>query len=247
MNFPHLTDTESVRQEASTQYGGLNDAAALVSSHKASLDPNVEANALKKMNVAETEKVQEDLDLAQAKVDEEHGEGTYRVIDAVVRGHALSTIVEDAWGRPKHVTVGWTDKFRPLTRPADAAAEAANAEAEAARVSLGAEVRQAISAAVEQARTEIEAKYAKLFAEKSAEVTETRDETLSKIADDEGSEDDDKGGGTESEGDDDVKYPRTQDDLDALAEKSNFEWPEGVTKVKDKQEALRKAGVKPEE
>lgn len=241
MNFPHLTDTESVRQEAATQYGGLNDAAALVSSHKASLDPNVEANALKKMNVAETEKVQEDLDLAQAKVDEEHGEGTYRVIDAVVRGHALSTIVEDAWGRPKHITVGWTDKFRPLTRPADAAAEAANAEAEAARVHLGAEVRQAVAAEVEKARREIEAEYAAKFAKANEEVATTQSEALEAIG-----ENDD----ANTEGDDDSadwKYPRTQDDLDALAAEHGFEWPDGVTKVADKQEALRTAGVKPGE
>lgn len=56
------------------------------------------------------------------------------------------------------------------------------------------------------------------------------------------------GGGDGGDGDSDggdAKFPRTHDDLDALAKKHKVEWPEGMTKVDDKIAHLTKSGVKP--
>lgn len=182
--FPHLTDTEGVRREAAQQYGGLSDAAAFQQAHRSSLDPNVEAAARRSRNADKTAEVQNDLDLAQAKIDAVHGEGTYRVLDAAVRGDALSTVVEDQYGNSKHVVVGWTDKWRSIV-PQGAEAEAlANAQSEAAKGRLGAEARAEVQRMVQEATAGIVAKVSELLGGKMDEVQQIRDEEVAKATGD---------------------------------------------------------------
>lgn len=178
--FPHLTEVESVRQEAAGQYGGLQDAAAFQEAHRASLSPDVEAASLRRINQGETDKVQADLSLAQDKIDAEYGEGAYRVLDAVVRGDALSVIAEDHYGRPQHVVVGWTNRWRSIVP--DNADARANAEAESRRGLLGAEARAEVARQVEEARVQIMEEVSKKFAQASDKVTEARDQKLDEVA-----------------------------------------------------------------
>lgn len=268
--FPHLKDTDKVRAEAAEQYGGLNDAAALQQVHKARMDPSNEAAALKRINVTETEKVKEDLDLAQAKIDDAFGGGTFTVLDAAVRGDALSTIVEDAEGRTHHKVVGWTDRWRPTGRKDTDAA--ANAEAEAKASKFGAEARAEIARQVGEATARIEAEVrgqlaaaiAKLSGSGSApEPPPSAPKVRSApkaVSTPPASAPADAGDGAPKVGEpgesaktvvpdakqEEVSYPGTHEGLDALAKKAGFEWPEGASKVADKQAALAEAEIKPE-
>ena len=273
--FPHLTDTESVRREAEAQYGGLNDAAAFQQSWRAAQDPNVEAAALRHRNADETAKVQNDLSLAQAKVDEVHGEGTYTVLDAAVRGHALSCIVEDQYGRPQHLVLGWTDKWRDISPKGPDAEARVNAQSEAAKGRLGAEARAEVARMVKEATAEILAQVAEKFGGRMEEVTKIRDDALAKVTDDgdgsgprqagspsstegndtsetgagktAGSESKTSGGG--SGGSSEGSWPRRHDDLDALADEHDvsFEDLGPRATIDEKIEKLEAAGVTPPE
>lgn len=183
--YPHLTDTQSVRQEAADQYGGLNDAAAFTAAYRASVDPNVEAAARRQINVDETAKIQEDLGVAQSKLDEEFGDGEFRVLDAVVRGDALSLVVEDKAGRPMHKVVGWNDRWQPLP---GTAAETVSLQAEAARGRLGAEARAEVQRIVQQATADAVKKVTEMFASKNEEIDKTRDEALEEASEQDTSE-----------------------------------------------------------
>lgn len=177
-NYPHLTDTESVRREAESQYGGLSDAAAFTAAHRATRDPNVEAAALRHRNADETAKVQNDLSLAQKKIDAEYGDGTYRVLDAAVRGDALSAIVEDQYGRPSHVVVGWTDQWRSITPTGPDAEARANANAEAAKGRLGAEARAEVQRLVSEATAGVLSKVNDLLGGKLGDVDQIREDAV---------------------------------------------------------------------
>lgn len=261
-SFPHLKDTESIRAEASAQYGGLSDAAALQQFHKAGRDPSVEAAALKRVNIEETAKVAADLDLAQEKVDAAYGSGVFRVIDAAVRGDALSVIVEDESGRTHHQVVGWNDKWRPTGPRADTL----GAGVEAAKAKLGKEAVAEIDRRVAEATAEIRAEVGKEFesaiaelhqilADRAAGSSESEDgETQQR--DGAATEQSPSGGNLAEEGHpekepvgngDEGSYPHSHDDLDALAESRGFTWPDGVRNIKDKQAALQAAGITPAE
>lgn len=185
--FPHLTDTESVRQEASSQYGELSDAAAFLQAHKASLSADVSAASLRHRNGDETAKVQNDLTIAQKLIDKEYGSGTLRVIDAAVRGDALSAIVEDQYGRTSHVAVGYTDRWRSIARKGPDAEETVNAQAEHARSRLAAEARAEIKRQVDEATQKIMESVAKLTGKRLEEVAEIRESALADTAKDDDS------------------------------------------------------------
>lgn len=188
--FPHLTDTESVRREAESQYGGLNDAAAFLQAHKASLSADVSAASLRHRNGEETAKVQNDLGIAQKLIDKEYGSNTYRVVDAAVRGDALSAVVEDQYGRTSHLVVGYTDRWRSIARSGAEGEEKVNAEAEHARTRLGAEARAEIKRQVDEATQKIMENVAKLTGKRLDEVSEIREKALADTAkDDESSSD----------------------------------------------------------
>jgi hypothetical protein len=260
--FPHLTDTESVRAEAHAQYGGLQDAAAFQEAHRASLSPDVEAAALRKVNPTETQKVQDDLGLAQSKIDAEYGDGEYRVLDAAVRGDALSVVAEDRYGRPQHLVVGWNDRWRSIA-PKDADARA-NAGAEAAKGRLGAEARAEVARQVAEATDEIMKKVSSLFADKNAEVDKVRHKQVEEAAaekdDGEGSSGSRSSGSRKpaarrkpasrskpaSRAKSGSKLPNNHDDLDKLAAANGVSFDEDDN-VKTKQDKLSKAGVKPPE
>lgn len=184
MQFPHLTDTESVRAEAAQQYGGLSDAAAFQMAWRADQHPDTEAAALRHRNPEATADVQNDLSLAQEKIDEAFGADTYVVIDAAVRGDALSAIVEDKAGRTSHKVVGWTDRWKSIAPQGDAATERANAQAEAARGRLGAEARAEVQRMVQEATAGILSRVNALLGDKSEEVQQIRDEELAKVGGD---------------------------------------------------------------
>lgn len=263
-SFPHLTDRESVRAEAEQQYGGLSDAAAFVQHHQASLDPDVEAASLRKVNEEATAEVKDDLSIAQDLVDESYGGDKYRVIDAAVRGDALSVIAEDEYGRPQHLVVGYTERWRSI-KPPDADARA-NALAEKAKAVLGAEAREEVERRVAEATSKIMSDVGKLVEDKLKEVEDARVAAQQDAADEpEADEDADepessesnRGGDGEADGSDGgdadgsdateaPKYPRTHDDLDALAKASKVEFADGDN-VETKQEKLRAAGVAPPE
>lgn len=263
IKIPHLIESESVRAEAASQHGGLEDAAALQQSWRANLDPNVEATALKKVNVEETEKIGAEL------YDSEEGSGTaydklsehlgtsdhgYTIQDAAVRGHALSLVVTDSAGNPKHLVVPYTDKYKSIgMSPAERAARA-NAEAESGRGTLGREAMQLVDQKVAEAREQIMADAAKMFAEKLAEVEEQRaqaQEEAEQAAEDSG----DQGGSSRSgrtrsggsQSDQAASYPRTHEGLDGLLDTSGTTRPDGWDdmKVDDKVDYLRGEGVSP--
>lgn len=185
MTYPHLTDSASVRQEASDQYGGLSDAAAFTAAHRATIDPNVEAAARRHRNEDETAKVQDDLSLAQSKLDEAYGEGEFTVLDAAVRGNALSMIVEDASGRPSHKVVGWNDKYKAVAGPT---VERISAESEAAKGRLGAEARAEVQRLVQEATAKAVAQITEKLGSKTEEVDKTRDEQLKEATGDDDSD-----------------------------------------------------------
>jgi hypothetical protein len=237
--FPHLTDRESVREEADKQWGGLNDAAAYLSHWRASQDPNVAAAARRKVNPDETAKVQDDLSLAQAKVDSEFGKGTYTVLDAVVRGDDhLSVVVEDATGRTSKRTIGWTDKWRPVPSTADAEEERLNAQASAHKAQLAAEMRAEVARQVEKATAKIQDEYNEKLSKLLEEVEKRRADAVAKVSDSDSSD----GGEERVEG-----YPATHDELDALASQHGLDWPKGTKTVAQKQAALQDAGIEPAE
>lgn len=183
--FPHLTDTESVRQEADSQYGGLSDAGAFLAAHKATYSPDVSAAALRHRNPDETAKVQNDLSIAQDLVDKTHGEGTYTVIDAAVRGDALSAVVEDKSGRTSHLVVGYNDRWKSISPKGPAAEERVNAEAEAATRRLGAEARAEIKRQVDEATAEITARVNEMLAGVLDKLSDAREHRLEAVREDE--------------------------------------------------------------
>lgn len=183
--FPHLTDTEDVRKEAADQYGGLTDAAAFTAAHRASLDPNVTVAGRRARNEEATAELQGDLTAAQSKIDEAFGDGEYTVLDAAVRGDALSVIVEDTSGRPTHKVVGWNDNWKPLP----GTEHTVNAEAEAARGRLGAEARAEVQRIVQEATAEAVAKVTEMFSSKSEEIDKVRDEAVQEATEEEDTSD----------------------------------------------------------
>lgn len=259
--IPHLTDTESVRAEAAAQYGDLSDAAALVQQWAAGLDPNVEATALKKVNVAETERLREELyeggddTTVHQKLTDYLGEdhGIVKVLDVAVRGHALSVVGVTASGAPVKVVVPYTDKFESVGLSAAAKAERAHAQAEGSKVALGAEMRAEIARQVAAATEQIRAEAAREYAEKASKIEEARDETLSDVAagaenvEEAGATTTSKGldgGGSADSGSDGVEFPRTHDALNALGKKGKVEFASD-DKIDDKIAKLKAAGVSP--
>lgn len=262
--IPHLTDTESVRAEAAGQYGELSDASALVQQWAAGIDPNVEATALKKVNVEETERLREELFEADGEDTVVHQKladylgddhGIVKVLDVAVRGHALSVVGLTATGAPVKVVVPYTDKFESIGLSPAEQAERAHAMAEGSKVSLGAEMRAEVARQVAAATAEIEANLAKKYEAKAAEVDAIRNDALAnaegveeagatttsrgldggtKAADDEGSE------GSE----DDSGFPRSHDELDKLAKKAKVEFA-SRDNIDEKIVKLKAAGVTP--
>ena len=179
--FPHLKDTESVRQEAASQHGPLTDAAAFLQSHKAAQSPDVAAASLRQVDFEETAKLKEDPDLAQSKVTEALGEG-YTVLDAVVRGDALSAVVvDDSTGQTTHVAVGWNDRWKSLVASGADAEANVNAQAAAAESRLSGEIAAEIGRLVEEARVEISAKVAEAGAKVREEIDKIRQERIEEI------------------------------------------------------------------
>lgn len=174
--YPHLTDTESVRREAASQHGSLTDAAAFLQAQKARQSPDVAAASLRPINDEETKKLQEDPSQAQSKVDEAMGEG-YTVIAAVVRGNALSTIVEDQYGATSHFVTGWTDDWKSVGQ----GEEQVNAEAAAAQDRLSGEVVAEIERRIEEAAAKIREEVAELYAKAQEKVNEVRQERMERI------------------------------------------------------------------
>jgi len=174
MEFPHLKDQESVRAEAAEQYGGLDNAAAFVQAQKASRDPNVEAAALRRIDPEETEKVKDDLSLAQAKIDAEYGKDSYTVLDAAVRGDALSVVAEAPDGRTYHLVTGWTKNYKPVVTTAAQRAERVGQAAEAAKGRLGSEARAEVERLVKEATDKALERVADLLKDKGEEVDKIR-------------------------------------------------------------------------
>lgn len=243
VTIPHLTDRESVRAEAAAQYGGLNDAAAMIQAWRATIDPNVEATALKKVNVEETRRLTDELFDADGdntsvheKLREHLGEnhGIVEVLDAAVRGNALSVVGLDATGAPKKVVVPFNSKFKSIgVSPAEAAARA-NAQSEAGRVLLGAEALAEIERRVAAARDEIMRDVNKLFADRSDELTERRDAALASVE------------GAEPDGDESTaSWPRSHDDLDKIAKDNNVTFESSDRTLDAKIAKLQAAGVQP--
>jgi hypothetical protein len=255
---PHLIDTESVRSEAATQYGGLGDAAALVQAWRSTIDPNVEATMLKKVNVDETQALADELDEAEegekttvhrkleAALGPDHG--IVEVLGAAVRGHGLSVVGTDARGRPVKLVVPWDDKFKSIgVSPAERAARE-NAKTESSLVQLGQDARAEIERRVAAARDEIMTEVSKLFAKKSAKVTEARDAALEEIAaDDEDTGADDGDGDGDGDGGDGTSaagWPKQHDALDALGKEHGVEFG-ARDNVATKIEKIEAAGVTP--
>lgn len=263
MTLPHLVDSESVRREAASAHGSIDDAAKMIQVHKANIDPNVEATALKKINVPETEKLKEELELEgfsetvneklSAALGDDHG---ITPVSVAVRGQALSVVGYDEAGRPVKVVVPYTDRYVSIGLSPAEQAERENA-LKSGKGALTADLKKEVAKLVGEATSaltdeisELRAKLAAKSGGKSAGAADAgavETATAGAVADDDAGAEGEGDAETSSEGDGtDVKWPRQHDKLDEIAKNAKVTFsPEDKT-IDAKIAALEAAGVKPE-
>ena len=265
-------EMKAAEREFLTRYGLEPNAEDLIQAVQASVDPAVVAAGLKPRDEEATEAL--DLDEVEEKagfpVLSAAVRGTKR------EGQALVVVAEDSTGRTFKDVFPLDDRWKGPPETAAQAAYRKEMRERLRQAHEAEQAMEGIEEKVAEARAEAQAEaaeeIAKIKEEHAAEIEAIRAEAAEQAEYDPAAkpsggsaygstgvstgkpvldpstlgESGGSGGSSKSGGSGGGDFPRTHDELDALADENDVEWPEDVTKVDDKIAHLKSEGVKPE-